>query len=186
MEDKTATMLTGEAFQIREGLDYLAEEVVGFNDYLVRDFRMVLEGDMLRKVDAMSMANSLEVRTPFLDVNLVDYVFSLPAEYKIDSNVRKKILREAFQQELPQEIFNRGKKGFEVPLKQWFNNELKTELDKLVFNEELIREQNIYNWDGVKEIQTNFQSDSSGDTVYNIWAMLSFQVWYHNYLNQFN
>ncbi|CAG5078149.1 asparagine synthase (glutamine-hydrolyzing) [Parvicella tangerina] len=178
--------LVGEPFRIRKGFEYLSNAVGNFNDYLTRDFKMVLEGDMLRKVDAMSMANSLEVRTPFLDVNLVDYVFSLPAEYKIDKQRRKKILKEAFQQELPEEIFNRGKKGFEVPLKQWFSSELKESLDQEVFNEEKIKEQGIFHWESLAQLRTLAQSGTSGDTVYTIWAMLSFQVWYRNYLNQFN
>lgn len=186
MGDEIANVLTRKQFELREGLEYLHMDVKDFNDYLVRDFKLVLQGDMLRKVDAMSMANSLEVRTPFLDYNLVDYVFSLPSNYKIDSSSRKKILKEAFQDELPEQIFNRGKKGFEVPLKQWFRNELKHELDELVFNEELVIGQDVFDWEGLKRIKKRFSSENSGDTIYNIWAMLSFQIWYRNYKKQFN
>lgn len=186
IDRSTANMLVGEGFSFRPGFEYLSEQVNSFNDYLVRDFKLVLEGDMLRKVDAMSMANSLEVRTPFLDVKLVDYVFSLPAEYKISNQLRKKILKEAFQEELPEQIFNRGKKGFEVPLKQWFDNELKGEIDRFVFNEELIKDQRIFDWKGLELIRNKFNSDNSGDSIYNIWAMLSFQIWFQNYNKQFN
>lgn len=186
MSEEHASQLTGEMFRVRKGLEYLDDEVKNFNDYLIRDFKLVLEGDMLRKVDAMSMANSLEVRTPFLDVNLVDYVFSLPSDYKIDRNMRKKILREAFKHELPEQIFNRGKKGFEVPLKHWFGNELSIELDQLVFNKDMIKEQGFFDWGGVKEMRRLMNSENSGDSIYNIWAMLSFQIWYRNYKNQFN
>lgn len=186
MGDVRANELIGESLTIRPGLTYLTKEVVSFNDYLERDFRLVLEGDMLRKVDAMSMANSLEVRTPFLDVNLVDYVFSLPAKYKIDKYHRKKVLKEAFREELPEAIFNRGKKGFEVPLKQWFQRELKDKVDQLVFNQKMIKEQGILNWNELIEIQKTFYSGNSSDTIYNIWAVLSFQIWYRNYNMQFN
>ncbi len=186
MDEGLANQLIGEPFSVRPDMEYLTEEVNGFNSYLSRDFKMVLEGDMLRKVDAMSMANSLEVRTPFLDVNLVDYVFSLPASYKIDTQIRKKILREAFQNELPEQIFKRGKKGFEVPLKQWFHNELKQELEGLVFNKDLVQAQGIFDWNGLESMKQAFYHENSGDSIYNIWAMLSFQVWYRNYTNQFN
>lgn len=186
MDRATANLLVGEGFSFRPGFEYLSNKIDSFNDYLVRDFKLVLEGDMLHKVDSMSMANSLEVRTPFLDVNLVDYVFSLPAQYKIDKYSTKKILREAFQNELPEQIFSRGKKGFEVPLKHWFNNELKNEIYRLVFNEEMIRGQKIFDWKGLSEIENSFHSENSGDSIYNIWAMLSFQIWYQNYNKQFS
>ena len=58
---------------------------------------LVLQNDMLMKVDLMSMANSLEVRVPFLDYELVNYAFSLPSDYKIDNNLRKKILKDTFR-----------------------------------------------------------------------------------------
>ena len=70
------------------------------------DFNLVLENDMLRKVDTMSMSKSLEVRTPFLDHELVEYVFSLPSSYKIDQKTEK-ILKETFYNELPKEVFSR-------------------------------------------------------------------------------
>ena len=67
---------------------------------------MVLQGDMLTKVDLMSMANSLEVRTPFLDHTVVDYVFGLPAAYKISATTRKRILKDSFAGMIPQELRN--------------------------------------------------------------------------------
>lgn len=157
------------------------KEIEDFNDYLYYDFNLVLPNDMLRKVDAMSMANSLEVRTPFLDYRLVEFVFSLPSHFKIDKNNRKKILKDSFRDELPQELFSRGKHGFEVPLYKWFNNELKSYLLENVFNKKLIEEQNLLNWDAVDSIQKQLFSSNPKDSVYNTWALLSFQRWYNRY-----
>lgn len=185
MQNETADRLTASKFKIRSGMEYLSESVKGFNQYLYNDFKLVLEGDMLRKVDAMSMANSLEVRTPFLDVELVDYVFGLPPSFKIDGSGRKKILKDAFFKELPSEIFNRGKQGFEVPLKQWFLKELKSVLDEKVFNKELIEEQGMLNWEVLTDLKKQLYSGSSEDAVYNVWAVLCFQNWYMNYLKEF-
>lgn len=153
-----------------------------FNDYLYYDFNLVLEGDMLRKVDSMSMANGLEVRSPFMDYRLVDYVFSLPPEFKIDASSRKKILKDAFKSELPSSIFSRGKKGFEVPLQEWFKNELASYLDEKVFNQELIIEQGILNWEEVLAIKQKLHSSNPNEAVYNTWALLSFQHWYNSYV----
>jgi len=152
-----------------------------FNDYLYYDFNLVLPNDMLRKVDAMSMANSLEVRTPFLDHRMVEFVFSLPSSFKIDSKTRKKILKDTFRDDLPAEIFSRGKHGFEVPLYKWFNNELKSYLQDNVFNKQLIESQNILNWEAVNQIQQQLFSSNPKDSVYNTWALLSFQRWYNRY-----
>ncbi|MFT7155864.1 MAG: asparagine synthase (glutamine-hydrolyzing), partial [Parvicella sp.] len=153
-----------------------------FNDYLYYDFNLVLEGDMLRKVDSMSMANGLEVRSPFMDYRLVDYVFSLPPEFKIDASSRKKILKDAFKSDLPSSIFSRGKKGFEVPLQEWFKNELASYLDEKVFNQELIIEQGILNWEEVLAIKQKLHSSNPNEAVYNTWALLSFQHWYNSYV----
>ena len=98
---------------------------------------LVLQNDMLRKVDSMSMANSLEIRTPFLDHKLVDFAFSLPSVYKINGSMRKKILKDTFKDLLPYELYNRPKKGFEVPLLNWFQTELKSKIS-VAFNESLM------------------------------------------------
>jgi len=95
------------------------------NEVLITDQSLVLANDMLRKVDSMSMAHSLEVRTPFLDHRLVEFVNKLPVEYKINQGMRKRILQDAFKNDLPSELYNRPKKGFEVPLLQWFRTELR-------------------------------------------------------------
>jgi asparagine synthase (glutamine-hydrolysing) len=181
METISSERLTAEKFRLREELSYLSKEVKDFNDYLYRDFKLVLEGDMLRKVDSMSMANSLEVRTPFLDYRLVDLVFSMPSAFKIAKGDRKRILKDAFKDELPSEIFNRGKHGFEVPLRKWFNVELKETLSKEVFNRDLIESQGFLNWEEVENIQRKLYSSNPGDAVYNTWALLGFQRWLSNY-----
>ncbi len=161
--------------------EILPKKIDSFNDYLYTDFNLVLPNDMLRKVDSMSMANSLEVRTPFLDHELVEYVFSLPDHYKIDHSNRKKVLKEAFAEELPQEIFNRGKQGFEIPLLKWFKNDLRSHLNEHVFNETLIREQGFLNWGEVEKIKNQLYSNSPGDSVSSTWALLVFQNWLKKY-----
>ncbi|MCI5054603.1 MAG: asparagine synthase (glutamine-hydrolyzing) [Flavobacteriales bacterium] len=152
-----------------------------FNDFLKTDTNMVLVGDMLRKVDAMSMANSLEVRTPFLDQEVVEFAFSLPTSFKIDHSIKKKILQEAFRQDLPNELFMRPKHGFEVPLLKWFRKELASLLDELT-NKEFILSQNIFNWDYIKYLKAKLHSSNPGDTAAKIWAIIVFQRWWLNYM----
>jgi len=153
------------------------------NDSLYADMHLVLPNDMLQKVDLMSMANALEVRVPFLDHEVVNYAFSLPAEYKIDSRRRKKILVDAFRNDLPEEIFTRPKHGFEVPLLKWFRNELHGLIFNDLLNEKFIAEQNIFNIEAITELKNRLLSNNPGDAQAQIWGLLVFQYWWKKYFN---
>jgi asparagine synthase (glutamine-hydrolysing) len=148
---------------------------------LLTDMKMVLAGDMLTKVDAMSMANSLEVRVPFLDYRVVDFAFNLPDHFKINSKNRKIILKEAFKNELPYEIFNRSKKGFEVPLLKWFQTDLKSLIVDDLLSEKWIKEQGIFNYNHIRLLLNSLFSNNPGDAVAKIWALIVFQNWYKKY-----
>lgn len=162
---------------LRQFTEINQSELVGelhtFNDILRNDFRLVLQNDMLRKVDSMSMLNSLEVRTPFLDHVLVDFVFGLPSEYKVNSSGRKLLLKAAFKNDLPSSVFERKKHGFEVPLSQWFEGPLKSKIDTLLLDRERINDQGIFNFEAVHSICR--ESKRNRDTI---WALLQFQIWY--------
>ncbi len=157
-------------------------DIDSMNAVLYADFNLVLTNDMLRKVDSMSMANSLEVRTPFLQHDLVEYVFALPEHYKIDEYSRKKILKDAFKAELSEELFHRPKHGFEVPLLKWFKNEMAAYLKQNVFNQELIEAQGFLNWGEVAKIEQLLHSKSPKDAVSSTWALVVFQHWVKRYL----
>ncbi len=87
--------------------------------------RTYLLDDILAKVDRASMMNSLEVRSPFLDRNLAEFLARLPAHFKVHGFRRKYLLRKSLKGLIPNEILNRSKQGFSMPLTKWFKNELK-------------------------------------------------------------
>ncbi|MFH0866016.1 MAG: asparagine synthase (glutamine-hydrolyzing) [Bacteroidota bacterium] len=153
----------------------------GINDMLFTDMHMVLQNDMLSKVDMMSMANSLEVRTPFLDFELVNFVFSLPSGYKIDWEGRKKILRDAYRDILPSELYTRKKHGFEVPLIKWFRKELKSLIFNDLLDEEFVKQQGIFDFGEIEKIRKKFFSSNPGDTHARIWGLTVFQYWWKKY-----
>jgi asparagine synthase (glutamine-hydrolysing) len=93
-----------------------------------------LNDDMLVKVDRASMANSLEVRVPFLDHNIVEYMPSVPKEMKYNGLTSKFILKKLAINYLPNSIVYRKKKGFGIPIGQWFNSFLKSELEDIIRN----------------------------------------------------
>ncbi len=151
------------------------------NDVLLNDMHLVLNNDMLTKVDMMSMANSLEVRVPFLDHDLVNLVFSLPDSYKIDKTQRKKILKDTFKNLLPPELYHRPKQGFEVPLLSWFRSELKeTILNKWLENE-FIRDQGVFNPEVINNLKKKLFSSNPHEIHAQIWSLVVFQHWYEGF-----
>ncbi|MFQ3580129.1 MAG: asparagine synthase C-terminal domain-containing protein, partial [Bacteroidales bacterium] len=152
------------------------------NSILQQDIRLVLPDDMLVKVDRMSMANSLEIRSPFIDPTIVEFVNKLPSHYKIDTRGRKKILKDAYKNELPQEIFNRPKHGFEVPLGTWLKGELKHEITSNWLNQDFIIQQNIFKPEKISTFVKKMDSTNPGDVFSRLWALVVFQYWYKKYM----
>ena len=151
-------------------------------DILYADMQLVLVSDMLFKVDMMSMAESLEVRSPFLDHRLVNFAFSLPCNYLVNSRRRKMILQDAYRQQLPLELYNRPKHGFEVPLLNWFRGELRSTIETDYLNDDFIREQNIFNPEMVRQLKEQMFSKSPADSQAHVWALIVFQHWWKKYM----
>ena len=152
------------------------------NDDLLADVGMVLPYDMLVKVDRMSMRNSLEVRVPFLDYRIVEFAFSLPVSSKINGNIKKKIVQDAFREILPKELYNRPKKGFEVPLLQWFKTDLKDKILNDWLSDEYIKEQGIFNVETIRQLKLQMLSNNPGDVHAQIWALIVFQNFWRKYM----
>ncbi len=96
------------------------------------DLSVYLPDDIPVKVDRASMAFALEVRSPFLDRDVAEFALRLPYDWKQKGAVRKRILRDAFADLLPAEIFARPKMGFAVPLARWFRNEWRARAEELL------------------------------------------------------
>lgn len=163
--------------------DWMAElgDYRDINDLLRMDMAFVLPGDMLKKVDMMSMAASLEVRVPFLDHELVEFVLNLPAEYKINGSMRKRILQDAYRDILPPELYRRPKKGFEMPLLDWLKTSLQSDLDKSLFDRDKIEAQGIFNWGNVESLKQKLHSSNPEDSHAQVWALYIFQKWYERH-----
>lgn len=167
--------------QIQSVLAKIIDAENDMNNMLLADVRMVLANDMLVKVDMMSMANSLEVRVPLLDYTVVDFAFSLPFEYKLRNGNGKSILKDAFRADLPDELFTRPKRGFEVPLLKWFRTALHEKIQQHYLNDDFIRAQQIFNPEKVKALKQQLFSNNPGDVHARIWGLVVFQHWYKKY-----
>ncbi|RSK36029.1 asparagine synthase (glutamine-hydrolyzing) [Hymenobacter metallilatus] len=152
------------------------------NEVLLTDTKLVLPYDMLAKVDLMSMANSLEVRPPFLDPNVVRFAFSLPVSSKIDAKMKKKIVQDAFRPMLPEELYKRPKHGFEVPLLKWFRGELRPLIEDDLLSDGFIEAQGVFDVDSIRTLKKQLFSSSPGDVHARIWALIVFQWWWKKWM----
>lgn len=153
-----------------------------YNEILLADMNIVLLSDMLVKVDLMSMANSLEVRSPFLDHKVVDFAFGLPAEYKINGQLKKRVVQDAFRSMLPEALYNRPKQGFEIPLLDWFRKEMWSTINDDLLNESFVRAQGIFDPAAIEALKAKLRSNNPEDSHATIWALIVFQHWWKKYL----
>jgi asparagine synthase (glutamine-hydrolysing) len=103
------------------------------------ELRGYMTNTLLRDTDAMSMAHSLEVRVPFVDVNVVDYVLSLPGEWKIrQDSGPKPLLADAISDLLPRDFMNRPKMGFTLPFEKWLRGRLRSEVSEVLDDEKRV------------------------------------------------
>ncbi|MFN3405865.1 MAG: asparagine synthase (glutamine-hydrolyzing) [Cytophagaceae bacterium] len=169
-------------FQKRKGELLRTVSNGGLNETLLSDINLVLPNDMLHKVDAMSMANGLEVRVPFLDHRVVEFAFSLPEEYKLNGKMKKRIVQDAFRELLPEQLYNRPKQGFEVPLTDIFRREFKNQICNEWLADDLIEEQGIFNRNKISQLKNQLKSGQFLEQGV-IWQLIVFQYWYKKYLN---
>lgn len=153
------------------------------DNILRTDIELVLANDMLVKVDLMSMANGLEVRSPFLDYEVVEFACSLPDDFKITKGRRKRILQDAFRDMLPARLYNRPKKGFEVPMLGWLRHELRERIEDDLLSKRHIEEQGLFNYPEVHRLKKKLFSNNPGDVPARIWGLVVFQSWFKKYLN---
>ncbi len=146
---------------------------------LYTDIKTYLPGDILVKVDRMSMAHSLEVRAPLLDYRIVEFAASLPSSWKIKGNIKKHILKQAFGGKLPDGILHRRKHGFTVPLDAWFR------LDLCRLTEQcLLENPALGSYFSVLEMRRIFDEHRAGRANHGtlLWSLLSFALWHREYL----
>jgi asparagine synthase (glutamine-hydrolysing) len=161
-----------------------ARALDGPSDQLSRSLALYqdtyLPEDILTKVDRASMACSLEVRAPFLDAELVDWVQTLPASFKLGHHQTKRLLKQAAARRLPASILARPKKGFGIPVAQWLRGPLAPLLESLLGPERLQR-QGLFRHD---EIARRVAEHRAGvrDHRKPLWTLLMFQLWSDNWL----
>ncbi|MEN8905377.1 MAG: asparagine synthase (glutamine-hydrolyzing) [Clostridiales bacterium] len=144
------------------------------------DMETWLKGDILLNADRMTMANSLELRVPFLDREVYKVASMIPTSLKITRETTKKILREAFKDIIPLHVVNRKKLGFPVPLKFWFKNELYNwaiDIFSRSNTGDIFNKKYIY-----MLIETHKKSNI--DYSRKIWTIIVFMLWYEIFIEK--
>ena len=144
------------------------------------DIYSYLPNDILTKIDIASMANSLELRSPFMDHKLVDYVNSLPIQFKQGFKTRKKILTDTFSDIIPKEVHSRNKMGFGVPISSWLRNDWKKQSTELILDGFGIKN-GYFSAVKLEEILKHHQNNQR-DYSYFIWSLLIFELWYAQFM----
>jgi asparagine synthase (glutamine-hydrolysing) len=142
---------------------------------LYANFKTYLPDDLCVKMDRMSMANSLETRSPFLDTALVEYAFTLPGRRKIGIRQLKPQLRHAFRSLLPDEIWRRRKHGFGVPVNRWFRAELGSLFEDEVLGRDS-RTQDVLNVDVLQRLWAAHKLKKA-DHGARLWTVLMLERW---------
>ncbi len=143
------------------------------------DIKTFLPDDILVKVDRMSMANSLEVRSPFMDYRLFEFASKLPAKLRLNKLQGKYILKKFAENKIPQEIIHRKKEGFSVPLNTWFDNELKDITQNLL----LENRRDYFNKPTIQKIINNhLQRKKEYSTQ--LWILLNLELWHRIFIDR--
>ena len=138
------------------------------------DLYTYLPGDILTKVDIASMASSLEVRSPFMDHEVVEFAASLPLKFKQRRISRKHILKQAFADMIPSVVMNRSKRGFGVPLGEWFRGAWREELQEHLLEGQLIKD-DFFQKTAVEKLLNEHISGKT-DNSYPLWSLLILEL----------
>jgi asparagine synthase (glutamine-hydrolysing) len=149
-------------------------------DRMIRsDLQSYLPGDLLVKVDIATMANSLELRSPLLDVNVVEWGLSLPRKYKIKGFETKHILKDVARSLVPANLIDRPKMGFGIPRAEWLRTDMREILiDTLT--DQTATERGWFNQIEVKKTIDLHMSGTDKDQI--LWPMLMLELWARNWL----
>ncbi len=183
-EKEIARLLKTPSITLNTGFDSkeLKSDYYSTLSYLMSiDYQTYLADDILQKVDRAGMSVSLEGREPFLDHNIIEWAAQLPLEYKYKQGNKKFILKEIVHKYIPEQMMNRPKMGFSIPVSTWLKGDLKKYVDEYL-SESFLKEQNIFHLDEVKQILHSFYTQKT-ESAEKIWYLLMFQMWYDKWIN---
>ena len=151
------------------------------NRSLYVDLKTYLADDILVKVDRMSMAHGLEVRAPFLDHRVVEFLAGLPSQLKLRRGTTKFILRETMRPLLPPEVLSKRKHGFEAPISRWLRHELRESVEDILFSSRA-QQRGIFDHRTVKQLWADHLAGVT-DGGHRLWILLMLELWFLRFMD---
>ena len=151
------------------------------NKMLAIDYKTYMNDNILTKVDRATMSVSLEGREPLLDYRIIEFSSQLPSSLKYKNGNKKWLLKQIVHKYLPKEIMDRPKKGFGVPITEWFKDELKEYFLKYLNRERLDRE-GLFNTHEIIELRDKYLNGNKAN-VHRLWSILMFEMWYERWMD---
>jgi asparagine synthase (glutamine-hydrolysing) len=149
---------------------------------LYLDSKTYLPSDILTKVDRMSMASSLEARSPLLDHKLIEYVTRIPSRMKLKGSETKYIFKKAIEEFVPMQILHREKQGFGVPINEWINSQLKDRITSDL-SDRRARERGYFD---AKYVGVLLDEHNRGrrDHSHALWTLWMLELWHRRYIDR--
>jgi asparagine synthase (glutamine-hydrolysing) len=160
-------------------LNFQSGKLSSFDRMIRSDLQAYLPGDLLVKVDIATMANSLELRSPMLDVNVVEWGISLPRKYKIKGFETKHILKDVALSLVPASLIDRPKMGFGIPRAEWLRTDMKEMVTDLLTDKVAV-DRGWFNQVEVKKTLDLHMSGTDKDQI--LWPILMLELWARNWL----
>ena len=159
--------------EINNGNDFL-------NTVLALDYKTYMADDILVKVDRATMSVGLEGREPLLDHRLIEFVSQLPSEIKYHKGEKKYLLKKITHKYVPNELLDRPKSGFAIPIYDWLKNDLKEYL-YFYISEEQLSKHDLINIKEAISIRDNFIAGKNGFKI-QVWLIVIFQMWWNRWM----
>ena len=171
--------MTGIYSDSRETLESYKRSLLGA--MMLWDMKYYLPDDILTKVDRATMFTSLEGREPMLDHRIVEFALKLPMEYKFRNGQTKYILKKILGRYIPDELFNRPKQGFAVPVYSWLHDDLQN-LINTHLNPDALKTQQYLDPETASRTVKEFRQKKGSIAVDRIWLLLVFMMWHQKYI----
>ncbi|HDS08836.1 MAG TPA: hypothetical protein ENN73_01295 [Firmicutes bacterium] len=178
-------VISGESSGFIRPFDFFYSEYNRFRDLeemdkvFYADIRIPLANTLLTKTDIAGMANSVEIRAPFLDLELMKFAFSIPPDFKMRNGITKFILKKVLEEYFPEDFIYRRKQGFTPPVRQWLSGERKGfMLD--ILSEKKLRSHGLFNSGAIQKLLQEFISGAYDHSPF-LWILINFQIWYDKF-----
>lgn len=168
--------LVNDMFKAVDALEVGTDSLSLFDAVSHLTIHHYLHDDILVKLDRATMLHSLEARTPFLDVDVADFLLRLPMDYKKD----KRLLKATMRGRIPDAIIDRPKKGFGIPLGKWFMGPLREWL-LTTLSRERVEKAGFWQWSQVQRL-CNEHIQGKADHRKKLWTLIMWQLWYERWV----